>query len=180
MSAKRQFKKIGEMFTDLDVFTEPIRFTFDKGKTEFTTFMGAIATLIYVSLIIAYSVVKMISMYTFVDSKVQKRIAPNFFNATYQYNTKEFDDTFAFGITAFQDFKPLNADYGSITVKYEQWNATSDESSPPLKTRPCTQADFKRKPTWETSTNTTFYEPHKDKELEFGGMLDAKLLMCID
>jgi len=51
------------MFTDLDVFSEPIRFTFDKGKTEFTTAIGAMATLLYISLILAYAMLKVIGMY---------------------------------------------------------------------------------------------------------------------
>ena len=127
------------MFTDLDVFSEPIRFTFDKGKTEFTTVMGAIATLLYISLIMAYALLKVIAMYQFVDSKVSRTTYPDYFNEAFHYNTE--GDPFAFGITAFQKFEPLNPDYGSITAKYEQWNADSDIFID-LKTRPCTYADF--------------------------------------
>ena len=68
------------MFTDLDVFSEPIRFTFDKGKTEFTTAIGAMATLLYISLILAYAMLKVIGMYQFVDSKVKRSTYPDYFN----------------------------------------------------------------------------------------------------
>ena len=68
MSAKRQFKKVGEMFKDIDVFTEPIQFTFDKGKTEFTTWIGAVSTVVYMGLLLGYAMLKLVNMTTFVNS----------------------------------------------------------------------------------------------------------------
>lgn len=87
------------MFTDIDAFSEPIRFTFDKGKTEFTTFMGAIATLIYLSLLLAYAMLKMVRMTEFADSNVHKQSYPDYFNSSNHYN--DTNTTFAFGIASF-------------------------------------------------------------------------------
>ena len=56
------------MFKDIDAFPEPIRFTFDKGKTEFTTWIGAIATIVYMGLLLGYAMLKLVHMTTFVNS----------------------------------------------------------------------------------------------------------------
>jgi hypothetical protein len=100
MSASREFKKVREMFTNIDAFSEPIRFTFDKGKTEFTTFMGAVATLVYLSLLLGYAMLKLVNMTAFVDSNVQKQNHPDYYNSGWKYNA---NDTFAIGIAKFGD-----------------------------------------------------------------------------
>ena len=56
------------MFKDIDAFPEPIRFTFDKGKTAFTTWIGAIATIVYMGLLLGYAMLKLVHMTTFVNS----------------------------------------------------------------------------------------------------------------
>ena len=139
MSAKRQIKKIRDVITNVDLFSEPILFTFDGGKTEYKTFTGAISTLIYLGLIIGYGMLKLINMSSFVDAKVSKSTAPDYFNDEFHYNTER--NPFAFGISEFQDSEPLNEDYGSITVKYEVWNAEYDKIVE-LKMRPCSFSDF--------------------------------------
>jgi hypothetical protein len=110
MSTKRQIKNIRDVITNVDLFSEPILFTFDGGKTEYKTFTGAISTLIYLGLIIGYGMLKLINMSSFVDAKVSKSTAPDYFNDEFHYNTEL--NPFAFGISAFQDSEPLNEDYG--------------------------------------------------------------------
>ena len=80
MTARRQFKKIRDVITEVDMFTEPIQFTFDGGKTEYKTFTGAISTIIYLGLILGYALVKLVNMSTFSDANVSTSIAPDYFN----------------------------------------------------------------------------------------------------
>ena len=101
MSTKRQFKKMRDVVTGVDLFSEPILFTFDGGKTDYKTFTGGISTLIYLGLLIAYAILKLINMSSFTDAKVSKSTAPDYFNDEFQYNTE--GNSFAFGISAFQD-----------------------------------------------------------------------------
>jgi hypothetical protein len=62
------------------MFTEPIQFTFDGGKTEYKTFTGAISTIIYLGLILGYALVKLVNMSTFADANVSTSIAPDYYN----------------------------------------------------------------------------------------------------
>ena len=160
MSARRQFKKVKDVITEADMFTEPIQFTFDGGKTEYKTFTGAISTIIYLSCILAYALHKLIKMSTFVDANVTSSVLPDHFNDEFYYDAGF--DTFAFGITEFLNSEPLNEDFGSITVKYEQWDADEDIFID-LKTRPCTFSDFGLNSNSTASANQTFFPPLEKK-----------------
>jgi hypothetical protein len=92
---------------------------------------------------------------------VQKQTYPDYFNDEFHYSASK--DPFAFGITSFgQKQEPLNEDFGSITVKYEQWNEDEDIWID-LKIRPCSLADFGLDSKETAPSNSTFFTPLEKK-----------------
>ena len=127
------------LFTEIDLFYEPIQFKFDKGKTEYKTFMGAIATICFLSIMFGYTLERVTKMVKYVDANVVSNSLLDHFNPndTYVGST----ETFAFGISGWQEKSEDYRDYGSIRFFYERWNLTSDVLFD-VEHRPCIYADF--------------------------------------
>jgi uncharacterized metal-binding protein len=96
---RRQFKKFGDVVTDIDMFSKPVQFSFDHGKTEYSTVIGAITTIIYLSSILSYALFKLANMSKFSDANVTNSVIPDYYNSEFRYNAGS--DSFAFGITGF-------------------------------------------------------------------------------
>jgi hypothetical protein len=67
------------------MFSEKIQLNFEKGKTEYKTCVGAFSTIAFVSIILGFSLQRIIRMLNFVDASVKTEVQFNYFNDDFRY-----------------------------------------------------------------------------------------------
>ena len=87
---------------------------------------------------------------------------------------------FAFSLSTFSETDVSHdqfADYGSINAYYEYWDGDGNNYNVPIKSRPCTAADFGLDPENELDSRD-FHNVKPNKLKEFKRKLNA--LWCVD
>jgi|LakMenEpi03Aug12_release.lakeMendotaPanAssembly.Ray.scaffolds.fasta_scaffold589043_1 hypothetical protein len=77
---KKGAASLGYKFRNLDMFWEPINFKFDNGKTQFKTYVGALATLVMSTIVIYFAANRLSKMFKYVDANVKTEIQYDLFN----------------------------------------------------------------------------------------------------
>jgi glycerol-3-phosphate acyltransferase PlsY len=86
MSGKKRARTaVLDGFKDLDMFSEPINFKFDGGKTFFKTYTGALATVIMALIVLTFTLQRATIMFRYVDANVRSEVVYNYFNENFHF-----------------------------------------------------------------------------------------------
>ena len=100
---EKRTNSILNSYKSIDIFKENINFTFDGGKKDFKTVVGATMTLGMLIIILAFIVHNSIEMVGRTNPNINTYVQYDYYNDNFTFNTSDpkYNFAFAFGIAEF-------------------------------------------------------------------------------
>ena len=143
--AKAKQPVLSKVLLNLDRFGKPFSFRMAHGYTTHRSMTGGLASILLLTIMIAYSLSRLIVLVNHEDTKIAIWHYDEYLDDTFIFDHKEHNYNFAFGIfdNSFNSNRRnvLDEDYGSL--KLGKWSWVPGHSSfDEISTRPCNNTDF--------------------------------------
>jgi hypothetical protein len=126
---QRKQRKVAEKFRDLDLYSQHVKLTFDGGKTQFKTKVGALFTVLMVISSSVYALFKFVSLIQRQDVTVKVDLVDGFFDDKTEHTFYGNEIAIAFGMT--KKSGKVDEDismYGELSAYYKTWDMNLSES----------------------------------------------------